>query len=622
MYNNVEFVIVSHFHVLKGPTLLHYYPSNFEKFENLFCLPELLIPDQIHSREKDITLFLLYKNKTDGKFQYLFDQEQCENHPFFLYTLSFNCLSSEFIRGSKVFSMSFITSLLFFQSFKPLLNYYLKRFLESNDVNLLKSMYDLINQKDFSIITDPMRLLMPKKNLISIVLNQSLKDKFNNDPSFRNKILEINDDTLKQNDFKFSNKSQFEICFTIDDEKILLELPLFVIQNQILEKECLDSFNLKIYLNQLLNAKLKSTFFVKDLTVYGSETPPLLILINAFFTKKKVLCYSYKNSSEFMVKFLIFLIQIISGFGILDGFLTNYNFFPIIDVSKISLLEKCQSFISGTINPFFKTNHKLWDVLYNLDTNEITISDSLNFMVEYDVEPINLLDAIFLSSLQSMSKSVNIDTCSFQCLIRNHIYQLIKILSNQDEYLITEESTFNFDDKNYSKKYVESVLKQYSTISSKFKKLLKVDFFKYCFSSYDMDFKNEVTYDSFFFLHNFFFSEKLNKYILWKKIINFIKTKNNLYYWISINFMISNHTFFNFVHSLCSNQKKIMNSGIEVLFFNLFNKNVDFKNCIINIFKIFFTNDLTHWSVKNLFRLNSFFDYVFDDLNIYSTNSL
>ena len=46
----------------------------------------------------------------------------------------------------------------------------------------------------------------------------------------------------------------------------------------------------------------------------------------------------------------------------------------MIDVSKIDLLEECESFIVGTINPFFKTNDRLWDLMYDLDNNEFILS--------------------------------------------------------------------------------------------------------------------------------------------------------------------------------------------------------------------------------------------------------
>ena len=49
----------------------------------------------------------------------------------------------------------------------------------------------------------------------------------------------------------------------------------------------------------------------------------------------------------------------------------------MIDVSKIDLLEECESFIAGTINPFFKQNDRLWDLMYDLDNNEFILSSQL-----------------------------------------------------------------------------------------------------------------------------------------------------------------------------------------------------------------------------------------------------
>ena len=46
-----------------------------------------MLPDQIHKRNEDYTLFLLHRNTTNGEFQYLFNKSTCEDNPYYLYTI-------------------------------------------------------------------------------------------------------------------------------------------------------------------------------------------------------------------------------------------------------------------------------------------------------------------------------------------------------------------------------------------------------------------------------------------------------------------------------------------------------------------------------------------------------
>lgn len=77
-------------------------------------MAELMLPDQIHKREEDYTLFLLYKNKKTSQFQYVYDQKHCEESPYFLYTIVNNKNDKNVRRGAIIKSLSIITKLKYF----------------------------------------------------------------------------------------------------------------------------------------------------------------------------------------------------------------------------------------------------------------------------------------------------------------------------------------------------------------------------------------------------------------------------------------------------------------------------------------------------------------------------
>ncbi|ODV95815.1 hypothetical protein PACTADRAFT_79915 [Pachysolen tannophilus NRRL Y-2460] len=69
-----------------------------------------------------------------------------------------------------------------------------------------------------------------------------------------------------------------------------------------------------------------------------------------------------------------------------SSYLLSYNCFPYFDISKLDLLLKLDHYILGTTNPIFKEignssgpvddNAKLWDLLFDLDTNQLWVNNT------------------------------------------------------------------------------------------------------------------------------------------------------------------------------------------------------------------------------------------------------
>ncbi len=59
--------------------------------------------------------------------------------------------------------------------------------------------------------------------------------------------------------------------------------------------------NFKPNLIHLLTARLVTELYNNELTIYGLQAPPIIVLINALLTGKRVIFLSYENSSDYII---------------------------------------------------------------------------------------------------------------------------------------------------------------------------------------------------------------------------------------------------------------------------------------------------------------------------------
>ena len=62
---HVEYILVASFHVDRGPIMEHQYPGAISGDEGM--LAELMLPDQVHNRKEDWTMFFLHKDTSDAE---------------------------------------------------------------------------------------------------------------------------------------------------------------------------------------------------------------------------------------------------------------------------------------------------------------------------------------------------------------------------------------------------------------------------------------------------------------------------------------------------------------------------------------------------------------------------
>ncbi|KAK4138223.1 spindle pole body interacting protein [Trichocladium antarcticum] len=123
------------------------------------------------------------------------------------------------------------------------------------------------------------------------------------------------------------------------------------------------------------HAKSLQTFPVHPhLTTNGPTTHPIIVLINALLTQKRVIFLGHNMPSGEVAEAVLAACALASG-GILRGF-TRYAF-PYTDLTKVDDLLKVPGFIAGVTNPTFEHHPEWWDLLCDLPSGKMKISSKI-----------------------------------------------------------------------------------------------------------------------------------------------------------------------------------------------------------------------------------------------------
>ncbi|RLV91820.1 Protein mesA [Spathaspora sp. JA1] len=624
---NIEYIITAEFDIDKGPSLIHQYPQEIPGIGNLYFLPELMIPDQIHTRQEDYTLFLLYKDLTTQEFQYRYEPGKCERVPYFLYTIVVSRTADSFKRGAQIKSLSIITKLTYFKNFRPLLLISLDMYFQNGDVEILQELYDSINVKNFTI-SEKQSMSIIKKLLVTSILDLPINDKIYSDGHFRNQILGIPKESVTTPDLFMRKDLSFNSIVSFNNMNIPVRIPLLELPDTIGDYLNPTDLNFKPNLIKLLRAKLASGSYLNpELTVYGLQTPPIIILINAFLTGKKIALVSYENSSEYIIDFILLILKIVTGGGILSGFLTNYNVFPIIDVSKIDLLNECESYIAGTINPFFKQNDRLWDVMFDLDTNEIYLSSQIGEQQQQQSFRSSIIseDAKFLSNLQLSLFTYNDDLTTIQLILRRHINEIVRILLSSKNFKGDDNNlTLLLDGVGYywasdSNKLME--VSCYQSVSKKFQDILYRGVLNYSLLLPNL--KNELNLVLDIQHHLQILTSSASSNIqgnvkvnnereIWFNILKFLISGPSLELLLLITYLIPSNSSTSFQEGNSTVFDK--NKGIEFLLINLFNMNDQVKSNVVLILQELNDNFICEWCLDKYLHSNIIYEMAYKDL--------
>lgn len=110
------------------------------------------------------------------------------------------------------------------------------------------------------------------------------------------------------------------------------------------------------------------------LTTSGAYTHPIVVLINAMLTQKRVIFLGHNQPSGEVAEAVLAACALASG-GVLRGF--TRHAFPYTDLTKIDELLKVPGFIAGVTNPAFSYHPEWWDLLCDLPSGRMKISSSI-----------------------------------------------------------------------------------------------------------------------------------------------------------------------------------------------------------------------------------------------------
>lgn len=111
------------------------------------------------------------------------------------------------------------------------------------------------------------------------------------------------------------------------------------------------------------------------LTTSGAYTHPIIVLVNALLTQKRIIFLGHNRPSGEVAEAVLAACALASG-TILRGF--TRHAFPYTDLTKIDDLLNVPGFIAGVTNPAFAHHPEWWDLLCDVPTGRMKISPRID----------------------------------------------------------------------------------------------------------------------------------------------------------------------------------------------------------------------------------------------------
>ncbi|EME87925.1 uncharacterized protein MYCFIDRAFT_26635 [Pseudocercospora fijiensis CIRAD86] len=424
---HVEYILVASFDIDRGSIMEHQYPGPVGGDEHM--LAELMLPDQAHSRAQDWTIFFLHKDaglddedqeavrrrrrrRRKGLAEDEDDEEDAvsgaefdEDGPQFgeeddddesddvaldgpplVYVLNLvNTKHDTSVkRGAVVKAMAICTRHSFLHIYKPLLLLALEQYFANPQIETLASLYNAVNSMDLS--------LLPKLNFLEKYILQATDAK----DLFLEKFEAIISQRMTENMAKegalppleqatstaqLQSKTRYGLPRdTHEFESIVhyANIPVPVKIPTAVSPETVGDFSLiKLITTFSTPHSTQAVPFTPThphLTTSGAATHPIIVLLNALLTQKRVIFLGHGLPSSEVAEAVLGACALASG-GLLRGF--TRHAFPYTDLTKIDDLLKVPGFIAGVTNPAFALKTEWWDLMCNLSTGRMTISNRI-----------------------------------------------------------------------------------------------------------------------------------------------------------------------------------------------------------------------------------------------------
>ncbi|KAL1918084.1 uncharacterized protein VTP21DRAFT_3350 [Calcarisporiella thermophila] len=401
---HVEYILQAQFDIDKGASLTYQYPSETGMDEHL--LAELMLPDGAHMRSEDWTVFFLNQTVPDPDAISSGTNGDKEKKPL-LYVLNLvrTKHDASVKRGAIVKAMAICTRHRFLHIYKPVLLLAIEKSFKDASVKVLSDLYEAVNSMDLSQV--PSFTWYEKQILRHAENNDLFEEKFNEEPSISNDsrpgigttqaglgIQTSNDITTGAGDegddlgrrrpymsliadrrnsiSRNKDRHFFETKGVYDGIRLPIRVPLT------LNPEEVGDFSLIKLISTFSPANLTPSTGVHHphLDINGPFTHPIIVLINALLTQKRVVFLGHGRPSGEVANYVLAACAMGTGCGtVLRGF--TERAFPYTNLLYVDELLKCPGFIAGVTNPTFEDHPSWWDVLCNINTGKILISKDI-----------------------------------------------------------------------------------------------------------------------------------------------------------------------------------------------------------------------------------------------------
>ncbi|KAL8792949.1 MAG: hypothetical protein Q9195_004446 [Heterodermia aff. obscurata] len=416
---HVEYILVAAFHVDRGPIMEHQYPGAISGDENM--LAELMLPDQAHMRNEDWTIFFLHKDTSEepGRVERKRkgkrrkggerDADQTEGDtaedsggeessleadnedqeveggegPPLIYVLNLVNTKQDNTakRGAVVKAMAICTRHSFLHIYKPLLLLALEEYFKSPFPETLALLYDAVNSMDLSLMP---RLSSLEKHILQasdtkdlfiekfeqMIQQRMAEESRSNSISAPDSPSKLNSDLARHGTRYLTPRDTHEF----ESKVVYNQIPVPIKVPTSLSPETVGDFSL-IKLIQAFSAPHASSaqpfMLHSHLTTSGAYTHPIIVLINALLTQKRVIFLGHNRPSGEVAEAVLAACALVSG-TILRGF--TRHAFPYTDLTKIDDLLNVPGFIAGVTNPAFAHHPEWWDLLCDVPAGRMKIS--------------------------------------------------------------------------------------------------------------------------------------------------------------------------------------------------------------------------------------------------------
>ncbi|KAF2867903.1 docking domain of Afi1 for Arf3 in vesicle trafficking-domain-containing protein [Massariosphaeria phaeospora] len=419
--NHVEYILVASFDIDRGSIMEHQYPGAISGDETM--LAELMLPDQAHARSQDWTIFFLHKDTTaedeekearrerrrkrrrrkegldddddeetlaeddeldDDDDEYTDEESEEEldsDGPPLVYVLNLvnTKRDSTVKRGAIVKAMAICTRHPFLHIYKPLLLLAIEEYFRAPVLDTLASLYDALNAMDLSLLPrmSPLETFVLQatdaKDMFIEKFHQMIRQRMIDDAE-RNSLPSVTSSVSDPKSKKYippRDTHEFESKVNYNGIPVPIKVPTA------LSVETVGDFSL-IKLIQIFSTphttQPQPFALHPHLTTSGAFTHPIIVLVNALLTQKRIIFIGHERPSGEVAEAVLAACALASG-GLLRGFVRHA--FPYTDLSKVDDLLKVPGFIAGVTNPAFSYKPEWWDLLCDLPTGRMKISNRI-----------------------------------------------------------------------------------------------------------------------------------------------------------------------------------------------------------------------------------------------------